>query len=167
MGRLADTWAGKKITQRIPYMMPGELTGILSATTGRPFPDGTFTHNVDMPFEVHRLKPWVTGLDGAGVAVITQPDQLLLLDMVKAQIDRIGGTIKWTKVATRLIQMVKGTAELTWELADPDTIVRQEGYQISVDVDTIPAFAVPISSLRIEIAFQGFLLQVAPPSEKR
>lgn len=167
MGRLAATWSGKIITQRIPYEMPGELTGVLSATTARPFPEGTYLHNVDMPFEVHRLKPWVTGLDDAGVAVPTQPDQLLLLDMVKAQIDRIGGTIKWTRNATRLIQMVKGTAELTWELADPDTIVRQEGYQIQVDVDTLPVFDPVVASLRIEIAFQGYLLQVAPPSEKR
>ena len=120
-----------------------------------------------MPFEVHRLIPRVVGIIDAGTVASTQPDPLLLMTLVKAKIDRIGGTITWTKVPTRLDTLVKGTSEMTWELADPDTVVRQEGYAVELTTEAIPVFTVPIASLRVEFTFQGFLLQLAPASERR
>lgn len=166
MGRLAQTWAGRYITQRIPYTMSGELIRG-SGVTGAVFPDATFLQNVDMPFEIHRMKPSVSGLDAGNDLVATQPAQETLLALVRAKIDRIGGTVTLTKAPTLLRQLVKGSSELTWEFAEPDTIVRQEGYAITVDTLAIPVFMDPVTNLRIEIAFQGFLLQLGPPSEQR
>lgn len=166
MGRLSSEWAGRKITQRIPHTMGAELirAGSLS---GQVFPDAAFNWNIDMPFEVHRLKPQITGLTGANAVVAIQPAQETLLALVRAKIDRIGGTITLTKTPTLLRQLIKGTSEMTWEFAEPDTIVRQEGYTVTVDTLAIPAFADPVTNLRIEIAFQGFLLQLGPASEQR
>lgn len=166
MGRLSAEWAGRKITQRIPYTMSGELIRA-GGLSGQVFPDATFTWAVDMPFEVHRIKPQVTGLTDANAVVAIQPAQETLLALVRAKIDRIGGTITLTKSPTLLRQLVKGSSEMTWEFAEPDTIVRQEGYSITVDTLAIPVFADPVARLRIEIAFQGFLLQLGPASEQR
>lgn len=167
MGRLANSWAGRQITARFPYTMAGELT-LAGSITGRPFPEATFNYNIDQPFEVHRMKPGVTGIDGAGTVVSIQPDQRLLQALVRMKLDRIGGTITATKTPTLMSSLTKGTAELTWEWAEPDTIVRQEGYSVLIDTLAIPVFAAAaVTSLRIEVAFQGFLLQLGPPSEQR
>lgn len=166
MGLLPDSWAGRKITQRTPYNMAGELT-LTGAQTGMPFPEATFTQNIDQPFEVHRMKPGVTGLNGGGNVVAVQPDQRTLLALVRLKIDRVGGVITLTKAPTLASSLVKGSAELTWEFGYPDTIVRQEGYEVNVTTLATPVFADPITSLRIEVIFQGYLLQLGPPSEQR
>lgn len=166
MGRLSAEWAGRKITQRIPYTMSGELIR-LGNLSGQVFPDATFNWSIDMPFEIHRLKPQITGLTDASVVVAIQPAQETLLALVRAKIDRIGGTVTLTKTPTLLRQLIKGTSEMTWEFAEPDTLVRQEGYTITLDLLAIPVFADPVTRLRVEMAFQGFLLQLGPASEQR
>lgn len=165
MGRLPEYWAGRKITMRIPYEMPGEIT-LTSLETGVQFPDATFLHNVDKPFEIHRCKPVIQQLDNNSLPVAAQLTQEVLLSLVRVRVSDLGKNELLTKAATLCSLLVKGSAEQTWEWAEPYTIVRSENMQIVADALSIANIA-GTSSLRLAWAFQGFLLVVAPASESR
>lgn len=176
MGRLPSEWAGRPITMRVPYEMSGEL--ILTASkSGQQINDALFTNNVDMPFECHRMKPSVTALDGSGNVLATQPTQTLMQSLVRLRLNDFGKNVIMLKNPTLLTLLTKGTSEQTWEWAEPYYLVRSEGFQVQVDTLAYPIFdgnqipvtpaTVPLVSLRIEIAFQGFLCVVAPPSNTR
>jgi hypothetical protein len=162
---------------RIPYEMAGELI-LAGGQSGVQYPDSVFTNNVDMPFEAHRVIPRVTALDGANVAVPNQPHQNLLQSLVRARINDFGKNVIMTKNPTMMNLLTKGDSERTWEWADPYYLVRSEGFQVVLDSLTFPPIwdgaqivtavpTTPIISLRVEWAFQGFLVVVAPPSNTR
>lgn len=165
MGRLPEFWAGRKITMRIPYQMAGEIT-LTTLQTGQQFPDATFLHNVDKPFEIHRAKPVVQQLDNAGLPINTQLAQDSLLSLVRVRVSDLGKNELLTKAATLCSLLTKGSAEQTWEFAEPYTIVRSENMQIVADALSL-ANITNTTSLRLGWMFQGFLLVVAPPSESR
>lgn len=165
MGRLPDSWAGRKITMRIPYEMPGELL-LTSAQSGAQFPDATFLHNVDKPFEVHRLKPFVTALDNQGNIISPQIAQETLQSALRVRIADVGKNEIMTKSPTLLPLLTKGSAEQTWEWAEPYTIVRSESFQVTADALAYTNLA-NVVYLRLALTFQGFLLVIAPPSESR
>jgi len=167
MGRLPDYWAGRKITFRIPYAMPGELI-LTSGQVGQQYPDATYTHNVDKPFEIHRIKPVIQALDNLGNPIPLGIDQVELLSFVRARITDLGKQEVITKAPTMLSTLVKGSAETTWEWAEPYTIVRAESFQIVLDALSFANLAEEnVDSLRVAITLQGFLLVVAAPSESR
>jgi hypothetical protein len=162
---------------RIPYIMAGELI-MTSGASGTQYPDAVFTNNVDMPFEAHRMKPNVTALDAANVAVPNQPSQDLLQNLVRARVNDFGKNVIMAKNPTLLSLFTKGSSERTWEWAEPYYIVRSEGFQVVLDTLTFPpiwdgaqivtaAPTTPIISLRVEWMFQGFLCVVAAPSNTR
>jgi hypothetical protein len=176
MGRLPSQWAGRDITMRIPYNLPGELI-LAGNASGVQFPDTQFTNNVDMPFEAHRMVPRVVGLDAANNALATQPPQDLLQELVRVRINDFGKNVIMTKNPAFLNVLTKGSSERTWEWAEPYYLVRSEGFQVVCDSLTIfpwdgnqiPVFpaTVPLISLRVEIDFQGFLCVVEAPSNTR
>lgn len=167
MGRIANTWAGQLITDRFPYNMSAELV-LTTGQAATQFPDSAFLHSLDKPFEVHRMIPRVVANDGSSVPLITQPDQELLAALVRIFITNLGITQTMMKAATRLNALVKGSSERTWEWAEPQTIQRGQEFQVTAQALTFPVFApTPASSLSVIIDFQGFLLQVAPPSDNR
>lgn len=168
MGRLPEMWAGRKITMRVPYEMAGEIT-LTSLQSGLQFPDATFLHNIDKPFEIHRCKPVVTALDTNGIPESDQPSQETLLQLAKVRITDLGINETITKASTLLALLIKGTAENTWEWAEPRTIVRAENFQIvaeAVDLTNFVADGV-LTKLKLSWIFEGFLLIVAPASESR
>lgn len=165
MGRLPDHWAGRKITMRIPYLMSGEVT-LTSLQTGLQYPDATFLHNVDKPFEIHRAKPIVQSLDTNGLPILAQPTQEVLLSLIRARVSDLGKNELLTKSPTLLSLLVKGSAEQTWEFAEPYTIVRSENMQVVLDALSFANLS-PTIQVRVGWAFQGFLLVIAPPSESR
>ncbi len=176
MGRLPSQWGGRDITMRIPYSMPGELI-LTGNQSGVQFPDVTFTNNIDMPFEGHRMIPRVVALDDANNALSNQPSQELLQNLVRARINDFGKNVIMVKNPAFFDALVKGSSERTWEWADPYYLIRSEGFQVICDTTTLIVWDgnqipqdppdVPLVSLRIEVTFQGFLLQVAPPSNTR
>ncbi len=170
MGRLPSHFAGRVITERNPYNIPGELIVAFSAN-GVAFPANTFDHNVDKPFEQHRMIPRVTGLSASGVVVSPQPDQDELQSLVRLRIENTGRNELLQKASMLMKLYTKGTSERSWEWADPYYMIRGEGLIVNVDTVAAPAayagLAVPITQLRIEINFQGFLDVIAPPSENR
>ena len=165
MGRLPDTWAGRKIMMRIPYMMPGEIS-LMSAEPGRLFPAATFEMNVDKPFESHRCKPFVVALDDNGDVLNPQPVQETLQSLIRIRINDLGKNELMTKAPALLPLITKGSAEQTWEWAEPYTLVRSESFQVTADALAFTNFD-DVENLRFAFAFQGFLLVVAPPSESR
>lgn len=166
MGRLPDTFAGQRITARFPYTMPGELQ-IGFAQSGVIFPDVTFTNTTDKPFEIHRLIPWVAALDANRVLLNPQPDQLDILEaLVRLDIVDFRTDMKLTKSPTLIRDLVKGFSEKTWEWAEPYPMPNSGGFQIAVTTLANPIES-SITSLRVELTFQGFLIQIAPPSDSR
>jgi hypothetical protein len=165
MGRLPDSWAGRKITMRIPYEMPGEVP-LTTNQTGQQFPDATFLHNVDKPFEIHRVKPFVMALDTNGALLSPQPDQVTLQALLRVRISDLGKNELMTKSPISVALIPKGAAEQTWEWAEPYTIVRAESFQLAVDALAFTNFS-GLVTLRFAFKFEGFLIVVAPPSESR
>jgi len=176
MGRLPAQFAGRNITLRVPYAMEGELI-VAGSVSGTQFPDATFTNNVDMPFECHRVIPRVTGLDSSNNVQGNQMSQDTLQELVRLRLYDFGKNVQMLKNPSLLNTLTKGSSERTWEWADPYYLVRSEGFQAVVDTLALPAWdgaQIPASpandalaSLRIELTFEGFLLQVAPPSNTR
>jgi hypothetical protein len=165
MGRLPDMWANRRITMRVPYLMDGELT-LTSGQSGVQFPDATFMNNVDKPFEIHRVIPRLTALDADGTALPTQPTQELLAELVRVLMTDIGKNSPMTKSPALIALLTKGSSERTWEWADPYYLIRSESIQIVCDALTFPVIQ-DFAAIRVEFAFQGFLIVVAPPSESR
>jgi hypothetical protein len=171
MGRLPAKYAGRNITFRVPFTMPGELI-VPAGQVGVQFPEATFLHNSDKPFEIHRVIPRVTGLDENDVvATVANPNQIveltapeLLEKLTRIRIFDFSKNENLTKNAQLLSSLTKGTSEKTWEWAEPYVLTRSEGFQVTVDN---LATANVADNTRVEITFQGFLIVVAPPSESR
>lgn len=176
MGRLPAEWAGRPITMRIPYSMAGELI-IPGNQSGVQYPDSVFTNNVDMPFETHRMIPRVVGLDASNNVQPNQINEDTLQELLRLRINDFGKNVIMTKNPALMNTLTKGSSERTWEWAEPYYLVRSEGFQVVVDTLTLPTWdgaqiptAVPVNpltNLRVEVTFQGFLCVVAPPSNTR
>jgi len=165
MGRLPDTFAQKKIMYRQPYAMFGEKN-VVSLAQNQLFADATYQNATDKPFEIHRMKPVILALDNAGVALPTQPDQDLLQSIVRVKIEDLGKSTPLLKVPTPFSTLVKGTAERTWEWAEPYYLVKSEQFQVSVNCGSIPVIT-NLASLQVLLTFEGFFVVVTPPSENR
>jgi hypothetical protein len=171
MGRLPLAFAGKNITFRIPYEMAGEIV-LNSAQTGIQFPDTVFAHNVDKPFEVHRIKPLIAVLDENGNVLPNAPSQEVLQSYVRVRMSDLGKNELLTKSPTLLNLLVSGTSRQTWEWEEPYTIVRSEAFQVvadALDLTNLQAFMQQQAEIRLRLSliFQGFILVVGPPSEMR
>lgn len=170
MGRLPLAFAGKNITFRIPYEMAGEII-LASAQTGVQFPDTVFAHNVDKPFEIHRLKPLITVLDSNGNNVPNPPSQEILQSFIRVRMSDLGKNELLTKSPTLLSLLTSGTSLQTWEWDEPYTIVRSEAFQVVADALSFANLQTLINvgtiQLRLSLIFQGFIVVVSPPSEAR
>lgn len=193
MGRFRDEFAGRKITFRLPYEISGEQV-LANGSNGVQFPEATFLHNVDKPFEIHQVKFQITPFDNSGVPAIVSPEftasalytdlQRALQHYVRVRISDVSKNENLTKNATLISSLVTANGQ-TWDWEDPYTLVRSEGLQIALDsiapgTFTLRAAAatayggapiaydtVTVANLRVEIALKGFLLVVAPASETR
>ncbi len=163
MGRLPLQFAGKDITFRVPYTMPGELL-LAADVQGVQFPEATFLHNVEKPFEIHRALIRTTALTSATPPVVVATQPTILDRLVRIVIRDTSKNEALTKQAQLVSSLLK-INELTWEWEDPYTVVRSEGFQISASTDaTYPAGT---ALIRLEIALQGYLIVIAKPSENR
>jgi len=142
--------------------MPGELI-VAAGAIGIQFPEATFLHNSDKPFEIHRVIPRVTGLDANLALIAVQPTDALQR-ATRLRIFDFSKNENLTKNAILIELMTKGTSEQTWEWAEPYVLSRSEGFQVTVD-NLITAGVAP--NTRVEICFQGFLIVVAAPSDSR
>lgn len=178
MGRLPLQFAGKDITFRIPYNIAAELD-VGPNQSGVVFPEASFLHNVDKPFEVHRMK---VGLTAKGTPetfttpTILEPQPTTLQKRVRMRILDFAKNENLTKSATLISQLLQQNTQ-AWDLEEPYTIVRSEGFQVQIDTLDYPAVVildatiqperVEVQLVRVEVNFQGYLDIIGPPSEVR
>lgn len=160
MGRLASRYANLDIQARFPYTMDSELV-LAASQSGVPFPGADFLNAQDKVFEVHRMIPRVYGLDSNSQLTNTQPAMELLMGLVMMSMRLEGFNQDVNKSPTRLGTLVKGSAELTWEFADPLFLPNGRGIQAFISTVAFPAGFTP-TQLLVAVTFEGFLLQVAP-----
>lgn len=165
MGRLPSQWAGRVIMDRFPYVFAAELA-LTTGQRGVQFPEASFMHAVDKPFEIHRMIPRVYAQDSDAILLPTQPDQDLLSALVRVNINNLGLDQIITKTPTLISLLTKGSSERTWEWADPMYLERSQQIQVVCDALTFPSIS-ELNTLKVSISFEGFLCVVAPPSENR
>jgi hypothetical protein len=153
-------FAGKRIKFRVPYTMPGELV-VPNGTTGLDFPEATFLHTVELDFEIWSAKFAASQLDGNGVPIAEPAPGINKFWRVRIQ------DVSKNQLVTKNAQLVAtlidtNSGEWFWRV--PYSIVRAEGFQVTID-NLLPA--APGNDLRAEVTFRGFLLVLEPPSETR
>lgn len=177
--RLPPFFAARTVTFRIPYCMPGELV-VGPNRQGVVFPEATFLHSLDKPFEVHRFSVRLTAMSGADAASATphlqQPDTLLR--RVRFRISDFSKNENVTKSSSLVSQLLSNNSGF-WEFHDPYVLVRSEGFQVQIETLDFPTIcgpdpddgcqltSLPTTFVRVEAAFLGYLIIVQPPSAKR
>jgi len=178
MGRLPQSFGGRKITYRIPYAMYGKLNYLAdsAALVSQPvdFPSPTFQHNVDKPFEIHRMIPRgfpvVVGTNVYGSAPYEEVGGVVGVDedflyTVTCRVKDISRDQYLMKDATPIANLTKGD-EQTWEFSDPLYLERSEGLIITID-RSLRTAAANAALLSVQIAFEGFLVVTSPVSDQR
>lgn len=168
MGRLPATFANQPIKDRFPYEMNGELA-LTSAQASTQFPDALFNNGTDKPFEVHRMIPRLYARGSNNVLLNPQPAQELLMGLVRLEINITNLEQKLTKSPTLVGTLVKGSAEMTWEFADPFYLIKSNNVTISAQAATFPTQAAieNLNNILVAVSFQGFFCIVAPPTANR
>lgn len=180
---IPEFFAGQPIKYRFPYTMPGELV-VPANASGVQFPANAFLHNVDKPFEMWRMTARVTGMIGAtaDVAAVIDTQPFTLEQRVRLSVLDVSKNERITK-NPQLISSMQKLNERTWEWDPrPYTIIRQEGMQVTCQSDAYPSVCAPdlgatqptcdlvptpITFVRVEVVFQGWLLILEPPSADR
>lgn len=180
MGRFRDEYAGRKIVFRIPYLLSSTLV-VTNGATGVQFPEAVFLHNVDKPFECHRVivrvMPFDDDDDGATILPPTFVGAVPgLLQILQKYVGiRIRDTSKneaLTK-ATAIVADFQTADAATWEWSDPYSMVRSEGFEVTCDNNltdfgiTVGGTTITVGSIRFEVVFEGYLIVIAPASESR
>jgi len=173
MGRLSTVYAGRPITTRVPHIMEAFIDLPIVNPPSAPFRvqsfgANAFLHNVDKPFEIHRMIPRMIFADAAATRFSTH-DQNELLGCVDISIKEKSRNEAMTAGFVPLLNLVKGTAEQTWEWTDPLVLVRGQGFLVQASMEsTVFSFAVGnVSALRLQLAFEGFYLVLPPAFDQR
>lgn len=169
MGRLPASFGGQVITARQPQAFPGEVA-LTSAQQGIQFAEGVFLNNTDRPMEIHRMIPFIVAQDSNAVALNPQPDQDLLMSLIRTKVTDLGkGPTTLMKAAALLRTLVKGNSERTWEWADPYYLAKSEQLQVVNDALTFPANTAisNLTSLKVCVTFEGFFITLGPASNVR
>lgn len=150
MGRLPETYNGRKIQKRIPYTMFAEVA-IAVSTNGTAFSDSSFLHTVDKPLEIHRVAIHATAVDGSDIPTTAMTPNTQTFGRV--DIRDTSANERLTKSVTRVENLVDNNTKF-WEWDDPYTIEFQQGFTITGDNQNAG------TRMRIQIAFHGFLLKL-------
>lgn len=174
MGRLPAVFAGRPIRYREPYSMSAELN-LTASQSGISFAEASFLHNVDKPFEIHKARIELTPFDADGNLILQGPQFLDLTRRVRLGIMDVGKNQQLTKVKQMVSTLVNRDSG-AWEWADPYYLVKTEGFDVTADslafgytilADDDFTTLATLTTLRVELAFQGFLVVVAPPGDER
>jgi hypothetical protein len=174
-GIVPGTFADQVIKFRIPYSMPGELV-VDASSTAIQFNEATFLHVIDKPFEVHAMHVELTAIDEDGLIPENQPRTLDRL--VRLRIEDTAKNERLTK-SPHLVSTIRNFETHLWSWEVPYTFDKQEGFTVAVDTDVLPTLSgmdpaacaecvlVVITQVRVEVAFQGFLIVIRPASDNR
>jgi len=155
--KLPTHYNGMRIKLRVPYTMAG-LNDVAANTGGIEFPDSTFLHSVELPFEVWDAQIHGAQLDAQNIPIAPPAPGIDWFWSVRMQ--ALSKNQALTK-NTQLVQSLKDRNTEGWFWRQPWTLERAEGFVVSVDN------ALAANALRASITFRGFLIILAPPSETR
>jgi hypothetical protein len=143
------------------------------------FPEASFLHAVDKPFEIHRVRVSLTAKGtpaGFTNPTVLEPQPTTLQKRVRLRILDFSKNENLTKNATLVNQLLQQNTQ-AWDLEEPYTIVRSEGFQVQIDTQDFPSVVildsnieperVAVQFVRVEVNFQGYLNIIGPPSEVR
>jgi hypothetical protein len=156
---IPKTFAGKRIKFRVPYSMPAELI-VGNAGAGIEFPEASFLHSIELPFEIWNMQLSASQLVNNIPVAAPAPG---IDKFWRVRIQDVSKNQLMTKNAQLVATLTDNDAG-TWFWRIPYTLVRAEGFLISVD-NLLPV--APGNDLRAEITFRGNLLILEPPSETR
>lgn len=184
MGRLPASYDGKDIVGRIPYTMSGVIF-VANNTPGVQFPESTFQHNVDKPFEIHRAIPDLTAASTVQGLITLIPPALnfgiepFLRKYVRMQIIDLARNELMVKTPTMVEQLIEKDT-LAWNWEDPYILRPNSNIICTIDNLAPATFAtgnygpstgaggaapvvpsVAVDTIKIELVFQGFLLVTA------
>lgn len=167
MGRLAKCFANLKIVDELPYNMQTEQALTSAQNTPTAFPNADLQNSTDKPFAVHRVIPEVIALLTTNVPIGTQPDVRVMETLIKLQGQLTGPNQDMFKSPTRLRNLLMGTtSQHAWSFEEPIVLpsASNVGMNLLATCDTFPtAFTdSAITSLRLTINLQGYLLVLAP-----
>lgn len=145
MGRLPDSFGGRPITYRIPYSMEAQAT-VLFGQKGVTL---RMAHNVDKPFEIHRLIPRPVAVDDTLSNRAYYEIAMTVLDVTRDQ--------PFMPQPVQLGALVKGDQEKTWEWADPFYLEQSEAMQFTLD-SLQTTFTPGGQAYVIELALVGYMI---------
>ncbi|MGH2725938.1 MAG: hypothetical protein ACRDKS_03075 [Actinomycetota bacterium] len=159
-------WAGRRITQRLPYTMSSEVV-VPENTRGIQVKDGDLIHRMDKPFDVQGVVLRLTALDAQGAVIDPQPtvlDHFITMrfsDMSKN--DRIANDLPFRRLPG---------GEVTWSPRSPLVMHRAECFEAIFDGRESFATAgalisMSVKAIRIRLSLEGETLCLAPPMEVR
>ena len=136
-------------------------------------------HNVDKPFEIHRVKVELTAKgtpEGFLNPTVLEPQPTTMQRRVRLRVLDFSKNENLTKSAT-LVSLLLRRDTGAWDWEEPYTLVRSEGYQVQIDTLDFPFVVVldaniepervAVQFVRVEVNFQGYLDIIGPPSEVR
>ncbi len=165
MGRLSTVYAKQPVTYRVPYSMTGFLD-FPEVTDLAPYREQTMNpqmllHSQDKPFEVHRLIPVMQTKHSGVFSAGGGQEFALSLPLVSLKLRSRNQAI--TASETMVSNLVKGSAEFSWEFDDPMVLVRGEGVIVTGGVKQ----RITNSIMRLYVTLQGYLLIMPPASDQR
>lgn len=144
------------ILGRSPYTMAGDVT-IAAGASPQVMADGTFVHNLDLPFEVLRMIPTIACLD-SNSAQIADPNIGSLLHLVQLQLQLLTQGRPMTSAAASLSELVDNELR-TWAFDSPLYLERSNGFQPITVTNNIPVGSA--AKAKVRISFQGSLLALS------
>lgn len=149
---------GTPIRRRLPWFMPGELI-VPPATTDLVFPTTTFASSLEMPMEITGFVPFLTTLDASGlpqddpgIGSLRSIYRYSLLQM------RLQGGPPW--YLTQAKQRLSSLVTLGGDVPFDSPCYLENGYGFWVAMDNLMTAAQAAGGVRVEISFQGSLLDL-------
>lgn len=177
---LPTHYAGKLITYRIPYRMPGELM-VVNNTGGNQFPPATFIHAVDKPFECRGVQINIVPFESAQtpvgapssnqIAVLaSEPNTQRALDkFIRLMVEHSSPNERGFK-ANHVVEDLLEFNSRCWYWKDPMTVEKSAGWVVTADSILPATFTINnviFDRVRVDISFFGDLLVCERASETR
>ncbi len=150
------------VTRLIPYTMPGELVTDASAQDV-PFPEATFLHSEDLPFEIHKVSIYGAQVTGTPPTPIAEPapgiSKFWNLQIVDREDDYLMNQA-FPLQTFQLAATIVDTESQLWGWGEgPFVIDSAGGFRVRVNNNLAQ------DQIRHEISFQGYLIDEMPLEE--
>lgn len=174
-GLVPTHFDGRWILERYPYETPAERL-VAQNQTGDQFPEDVFRNATSHPFEIWRMLVRLTGVDDAEPPYIYDPQPTTLNKHVRLRVQDVSHERLMTKNVA-LVDLLLMDNTLTWEWYVPYTLDQSEGILVESNTTILPEYCVPdltvaqpdctedivqIAQVRVEVAFQGYMLLLGP-----